>query len=124
MLKEWLASRSPPPPPRLAARLAAAVPLSAGSDSGELSGSLIAAATSILREAIAESSEERNGAVALDLLAADALITYAVEAAAEDCERFAARTDEMIARISAVAAGGDQIESQVKHVTRAAEPSA
>ena len=112
MLKEWLASRSPPPPPRLAAKLAAAMPPSAESDSSEISGSLSAVAAAILRETITASGEERNGAAALDLLAADALITYAVEAAAEDCEGFAARTDEMIARLSAVAAGGDPIESK------------
>lgn len=112
MVKEWLATRSPPPPARLAGRLAAAIPPSAESLSSELSESLIAAAAAILRDTITASGDERNGAAALDLLAADALITYAVEAAAEDCRSFATRTDEMIARLSAVAGGSDPTTSK------------
>jgi hypothetical protein len=67
---------------------------------------LVESAAAILRDTLARSSNERNGAAALELLAADALITYAVEAAAEDCERFSALTDEMIARLSALSAEG------------------
>ena len=72
----------------------------------EIPGSLVETASTILRDTLEQSSNERNGTAALDLLAADALITYAVEAAAEDCNRFAALTDEMIARLSAVAGKG------------------
>lgn len=105
MLKAWLASRIPPPQPRLGARLDAAV--SAVSDSHvPIPESLVDAACAVLRETLEQSNAERNGTAALDLLAADALITYAVEAAAEDCERFAAVTDDMIARLLLVAAGG------------------
>lgn len=68
--------------------------------------SLVDSASAILRDTLAQASTDRNGTVALDLLAADALITYAVEAAAEDCERFAALTGEMIARLSAVIGDG------------------
>ncbi|MDP9176850.1 MAG: hypothetical protein M3O61_04135 [Gemmatimonadota bacterium] len=110
MLRDWLASRTPSPPPRLAARLAAAVPASASSDSNDTSQSLIAAAAAILHETLDQPGNERNGTAALDLLAADALITYAVEAAAEDCEKLAALTDEMILRLAAVT-GADRSES-------------
>ena len=103
MLKEWLASRTPPPPPRLAARLAGAVQTVDAPDANRTALSLIEAAAAILRETPDESTDERNGAAALDLLAADALITYAVEAAADDCTRFAALVDEMIAQLSALA---------------------
>ena len=103
MLREWLASRTPPPPQRLSARLDAAVRDTDANDAEQLPGSLVDAASIILRDTLEQSSTERNGAAALDLLAADALITYAVEAAAEDCERLAERTDEMIARLAAVA---------------------
>lgn len=106
MLKEWLASRTPPPPARLAARLDAAVPDITANGPSEIPRSLVEAASAILRDTLEQSNTERNGTAALDLLAADALITYAVEAAAEDCERFAALTDEMIARISAVVFDG------------------
>lgn len=110
MLRDWLASRTPSPPPRLAARLAAAMPASESSDPNDTPGSLIAAAAAILHETVDQPGNERNGTAALDLLAADALITYAVEAAAEDCERFAALTDEMILRLAAVM-GADLGES-------------
>jgi hypothetical protein len=106
VLKEWLASRKPPPPQRLRARLNAAVPDITANAQYEIPGSLVDAASTILRDTLEQSSAERNGTAALDLLAADALITYAVEAAAEDCERFVALTDEMIARLSAVAGDG------------------
>ena len=102
MLKEWLALRTPPPPPRLAARLDAAVSDVTASSRGLMPLSLVESASAILGQTLAQSSTERNGTAALDLLAADALISYAVEAAAEDCERFAALTDEMIARLSIV----------------------
>jgi hypothetical protein len=41
-------------------------------------------------------------AAALDLLAADALLTYALEAAAEDCATFVATPNAMIERLSAI----------------------
>jgi len=104
MMKEWLASRTPPPMPRLAVRLDAAVPAGTAESPHRIPGALIDAASAILRDTTGQSSAGRNGTAALDLLAADALITYAVEAAAEDCERFAALTDEMIARLASVVA--------------------
>ena len=106
MLKKWLTSRTPPPPPRLAARLDAAVPDVSANSEDQMPRSLVESASALLRDTLAQSSTERNGAAALDLLAADALITYAVEAAAEDCEQFAAMTGEMIARLSAVMRDG------------------
>ena len=110
MLRDWLASRTPSPPPRLAAKLAAAVPASESSGPTETSRSLVAAAETILRATVDHPGDERNGTAALDLLAVDALVTYAVEAAAEDCEKFAALTDEMILRLAAVT-GADLGES-------------
>ena len=101
-LREWLASRIPPPQPRLAARLDAAVADVADSRD-QIPQSLVEAACAVLRDTLDQSNTARNGAAALDLLAVDALITYAVEAAAEDCEHFAALTDDMIARVSVVA---------------------
>ena len=101
-MKEWLGSRTPPPPRRLSERLNAAVEDITVNGPGQLPRSLVEAASAILRGTLEQSSTERNGAAALDLLAADAFITYAVEAAAEDCEQFAALTDQMIARLSAI----------------------
>lgn len=74
--------------------------------SDQIPRSLVEAACAVLSETLEQPSTGRDGTVALGLLAADALITYAVEAAAEDCERFAALTDDMIARLSVVAGDG------------------
>ena len=105
MLKEWLASRTPPPQPRLAARLDAAL-RDVGDSQEQIPQSLVEAACAVLHDTLEQSNIGRNGTAALDLLAADALITYAVEAAAEDCERFVALTDDMIARLSVVVGDG------------------
>ncbi len=69
--------------------------------SQSLSDDLIAAATSILR-GVAYGDRANDRAAALDLLAADALITYAIEAAAEDPASFAAQTDAMISRVAEI----------------------
>lgn len=69
--------------------------------SKSLSDDLIAAATRILRE-VAHGEGANDRAAALDLLAADALITYAIEAAAEDPASFAAHTDAMISRVAEI----------------------
>jgi hypothetical protein len=47
-----------------------------------------------------EGGVERS--TAIDLLAADALITYAVEAAAEECESFAARSGVIMTTVANV----------------------
>jgi hypothetical protein len=99
MVKAWLDSRTPPPPERLARRLEEALqPDFDDADAGAMVERLTLAAVSIL------SGLEQDRSSALDLLAADALISYALEAAAEDCVSFAASTDAMIARLAALTA--------------------
>lgn len=84
-VQRWLDARTPAPPAVLAARLSsllAAYPpgrLTALLSLPEALGSLGAFALDSLHEREATSRE-----VALDLLAADAFVTYAFEAAAED----------------------------------------
>lgn len=74
---EWLDAREAAPPPELRQRIAAAL----GEVSAEtVPGALAEAALACLRDTLA-APEER--ASALDLLAADALLTYALEAAAD-----------------------------------------
>ena len=108
MLRDWLESRDPPPPPRLARRLAAALSSSRESAPNATPGALVTAAAGILERMMADEPEAKADeqparAAALDLLAADALITYALEAAAEGCESFAAAADAMTARLAALA---------------------
>jgi hypothetical protein len=106
--REWLQSRRPQPPERLARRLEAAVnPLSSGS-AQSLSETLASAAAAILAPLSTpdESEGSRSREVAIDLLAADALVTYAVEAATEECETFRRNVDEVIARLASLAPAG------------------
>lgn len=110
MLKAWLDSRTPPSPERLARRLEGALPEAARAGPETIAGRLTLAAVAILTQlghdetgrSDALPGAGRVSAVALDLLAADALVTYAAEAAAEQCQSFAATTDTMIAHLAAI----------------------
>lgn len=116
MLKAWLDSRVPAPPERLARRMELALAETADGGSETIAERLTVAAFAILskfghdetRRAGASGAGDRISAAALDLLAADALVTYAAEAAAEDCESFAATTDAVIARLSALRVSGGE----------------
>ena len=106
MLREWLDSRTPPPPPHLAQRISEAVaesvdgsPESATSSVPEL---LTTAAIRLLERTTSGGAVSPARASALDLLAADALLSYAVEAAAEDCATFVETPNAMIERLSAI----------------------
>ena len=80
---DWLATRVPPPPEALATVIASKVD-QIECDRGSLPDHLVDAAVRILKK-LGDGRESAN-----DLLAADALITYAIEAAAErgDLETF------------------------------------
>ena len=76
-MNEWLDARQPAAPPQLRARIDEAIAAVSGATGPALFGE---AALHALGAAVAK-CEER--AAALDLLAADALLTYMMEAAAE-----------------------------------------
>ena len=106
--REWLESRRPSPPPKLFNRLELAVsPLS---DALAVSRSeiLSTAAASILAPLIAAGGSEaaRNREIAIDLLAADALVTYAIEAATEECQAIAQTIDRVVLRLASLAPAG------------------
>jgi len=86
----------PPPPERLLARIEAALGDSYGLS---LTEEFLSAGARILENLTANGGGTER-ATALDLLAADALITYAIEAAAENCESF---DNQAVAIMSAVA---------------------
>ncbi|HEX6575198.1 MAG TPA: hypothetical protein VF042_09505 [Gemmatimonadaceae bacterium] len=94
-LSDWLALREPPPPPELAAHIAHF----AGDtecDRAQIPTSLVRVAAKILAS-LGDGRESAN-----DLLAADALVTYAVEAAAEQCadlDTFSAESAALLSRI-------------------------
>lgn len=101
---EWLASRRPTPPAKLAQRLESALAEFLSSPEVTTSDALAVAAAGILRRLMSEVSRPSSRREeAIDLLAADALVTYAIEAAADECELFAERMDAVIARLAVIA---------------------
>ncbi|MDQ3082351.1 MAG: hypothetical protein M3R07_09085 [Gemmatimonadota bacterium] len=94
---EWIRSREPAPPAVLADRLAAIVSGQICADTAALAGLLAGEAARLLENL----HDDRKGAE--DLLVADALVTYAMEAAAEDpgeVERITVRTIETLSMVS------------------------
>jgi hypothetical protein len=76
----WLDERDPPPPPALAARVRAAVD-SPTAPASAIPTAALDAGVETLAAVLDEGDATR--ASAIDLLAADALVTYAFEAAAQ-----------------------------------------
>lgn len=93
----WLASREPAPPAELAERFARIGEGCRCTDSRELARLLVAEATGILARL------DSGRSAATDLLVADSLITYAMEASAGDIEESAG---EAMQAIAAVGHGG------------------
>jgi hypothetical protein len=97
---DWLDSRRPPPPIALRERLQA-VANPAMTSSAPDPGALIETAEHLLASLLRNNASRRERA--LDLLAADALVTYAFEAAAEDASNLEGLTSDAMRRLSAVA---------------------
>ena len=96
-LRDWLAHREPSPPRVLRERveeLALAVP----ELPDDPAGSLMAAAEAALARLTRRSPEDR--ATALDLLAVDALVTYAMEFAARTPDELPSVSERAMARLS------------------------
>ena len=99
-LREWLSARVPAQPPALSRRIAdLAAPFDAGP--GGLADRCVAAAVAGLRRLLDAPQDSRAGA--LDLLAVDALVTYAFEAASEEPERIPALASQALHQLSALA---------------------
>ncbi|MEO5510731.1 MAG: hypothetical protein ABIS27_08870 [Longimicrobiales bacterium] len=79
-LMEWLDSRTPQPPAALREKLVELLAAHCSTTEGAIASTLGEAAITALAKAI-EKCDDRSSA--MDLLAADALLTYAMEAAAE-----------------------------------------
>jgi hypothetical protein len=98
-LATWLRTRTPPPPDGLAARIASMT--AAHGSSTRLSLSLLASAESAMTALLGDGCLTRESA--LDLLAVDALITYAFEAAADDPEQLEECAGRALATIATLA---------------------
>ena len=104
-LGEWLAARTPEPPAPLAARLRESLGGALGGALGERAsnahGALLRAAETLLGELLAVDCAMRDRA--LDLLAVDAMVTYAFEAACEEPATLAARASTATRDIAVLA---------------------
>ena len=99
----WLASRTPAPPAQLASRIeqfVAATTAASDTDAAPVER-LLAAAEGAMRAVLHDGCLTRNSA--LDLLAVDALVTYAFEAAADRPEDLEMLATGALARIAALA---------------------
>lgn len=99
-LRDWLANREPVPPRTLRERveaLAFAIP----DQHGETPEQLLAAAEAALERLARVGTDDR--ATALDLLAVDALVTYAFELASQSPEAIPGLSARAMSRLSAVA---------------------
>ena len=100
-IRDWLSTRTPPPPAALRARIDDALGDRANAPAANALAENVAAAEALLRELLARPTTGRESA--LDLLAVDALITYAFEAAADDPMNLAAGARASMVRLSALA---------------------
>lgn len=99
---DWLSARTPAPPPLLTERLHAALGARLSDRSAHAYEAVLETAESMLADLIALGCAQRDRA--LDLLAVDALVTYAFEAAAESPDTLAARATTAMSEIARLAA--------------------
>ena len=99
-IAQWLSTREPAAPPALARRIAE---LTATLDptGGDAAAECLLAAERALPFLV--SSEDDSRRSALDLLAIDALVTYAFEAASAQPERIPELADSAMVRLSSLA---------------------
>ena len=97
-LAAWLGSRTPPPPAALTERVTAMTAEYGGAAPLE---SLLASAEAAMAALLHDGCLTRGSA--LDLLAVDALVTYAFEAAADEPQLLDDRARRVLATIAALA---------------------
>lgn len=107
-LGEWLATRTPAPPPALAARLRDVLGDALGRDVADGPDLMLAAAERLVPRLLGGGCRARSAA--LDLLAADALVTYAFEASSAMPTDLAHRAAESMARIAAIGMAAESRE--------------
>jgi len=100
---DWLRERDPAPPARLAARIETAIGGRLADPAANAAEVCLEACESLLADVAGRASQGREAA--LDLLAADALATYALEAAADTPTTLEARALDAMKRLTAIAGG-------------------
>jgi hypothetical protein len=100
---DWLREQDPAPPARLAARIERAVGARNAEAATNAAAVCLDACEALLADVAARPSPGRESA--LDLLAADALATYALQAAAESPATLETRAHDAMQRLAAIAGG-------------------
>ena len=98
---DWLRSRAPEAPPALVSRIAELLASNAGWEALPRAEAFGAASEELLRRVLDGNAMQR--ASALDLLAADACVTYAFEAASDEPHTIVERAARAASGISAIA---------------------
>jgi hypothetical protein len=98
---DWIRVRSPAPPPAFTARVLASLGSRANDDAARVTECCLDAAVTLLEELLSRDPLERSDASAL--LAADALVTYAFEAAADAPDSLDDRAAGTMVRLAALA---------------------
>ena len=101
---DWIRARSPAPPPEFAARIVTALGNRADDDAARAAECCLDAAIALLEQLLAGDPLDRGDASAL--LAADALVTYAFEAAADAPDRLDDCAAEAMVRLAVLAGDG------------------
>ncbi len=101
-LAKWIASRTPKAPDRLVERVREVIATHPEWERLPVAEALVSAGESLLAEVLADRDGGARDA-ALDLLAADACITWAFEAAADNPESLVKRAEDAMRRLAAVA---------------------
>lgn len=99
---DWLTSTALTPPPALAARIGSAIGPRVAAPAAEAPRVFMDSALALVDQLASRGCAHRDDAI--DLLAADALMTYAFEAASEAPDSIAALAEEAIGRLAQVAA--------------------
>ena len=99
---EWLAERRPSPPPALRARITGLLGDSLALDATDGVEVYLEAAERLVETLLSGNSTTRDSA--LDLLTADALVTYAFEAASDAPAHLASRAADAMIRIASIGA--------------------
>lgn len=98
-LGDWLSSRTPAPPPALAERLRKVLGDALVRDAGDGPELMLAAAERLVPRLLGGDCRARTAA--LDLLTADALVTYAFEASCDEPASIGDRAARSMSRIAA-----------------------
>jgi uncharacterized membrane protein len=116
---EWLATRAPAPPPQLMRRVHEALEHALDHDARLAADRCLTAAEGLLAQLLRDGRTGRESAA--DLLAADALVTYAFEAASDDPAGLDERARHAMVRLARL--GADHPAAARGSSVRGASPS-